>query len=223
MKKKFLLVIIIVVSVFAGCIFSEDKKNEDPSDITKNETSNETAEKYYPLKIGSRWTYEATVSKPEVNDTTYTDIYEITESVIHNELSYYVERREIGGVGEIIIYFRTAENILYGVDITNEREELSYLNFDLSIGDSWYPTATVFEETFDGIVEMKVPAGTFSNCIKFRAEGYVLYNDIILKNEIKEYYAPNVGRVKSILIKTDMNGNIVSSEITNLISYAIPE
>ena len=46
---------------------------------------------------------------------------------------------------------------------------------------------------------------------------------MVIKNDIKEYYAANVGRVKSILIKTDADDTVVFSEVTVLTSYEIPE
>jgi|GEM_PF-6976574 hypothetical protein len=220
MKRLLFLTMIIILTFAAGCIFSEDtKKNNEPEEVLPNES----AEKYYPLKIGASWTYEAAVSKIGASDTTYTDTYAITDTVTYEGQPYFVEHREIGGYGTLSLYLRTGGNILYGTDPNQTGEELTYLNFNLFLGDSWTPSATQLEETFIAIVDVEVPAGIFENCIIFRAVGYQLENDIVVKNDIKEYYAANVGRVKSILMKTDVTETVVLSEVTVLKSYEIPE
>ncbi|MFC1489577.1 hypothetical protein ACFL6K_00030 [Candidatus Latescibacterota bacterium] len=223
MKRLFFFVSIIVLTVTSGCLFNEDDKKEDQDDVAGNEITNTMAAKYYPLKVGATWIYEATVSRTTMNDTTYTDTYEITDTITYNEISYFTEIRDIGGYGEFLIYFRTAGNILYGVDFNNDSEEKTYLNFNLSLGDSWTPSVSLLEETFDGIVDVEVAAGTFPNCIKFLSESVAIEKDILVKNVIKEYYATGVGRVKSIFIKTDADENVLFSEITELKSYEIPE
>ena len=123
-----------------------------------------------------------------------------------NNNLYYVEKREIGGYGSFLMYLRISNNILYGINLEEGTEENSYLNFNLSIGETWIPTGTLIQETLEGIVDVNVPAGIFKNCLKFVATGTVQENGSEINKMIKEYYAPEVGRVKSIFIKTDKNG-----------------
>ena len=219
MKRYFTFALILLMAVTAGCIFSDDDKKKEK----KDESESYSAEEYYPLKVGIFWIYQATVIGERGEETIYTDKYEITETIQQNNIEYYVEKREIGGYRSFIMYLRISNNILYGINLDEGNEEKSYLNFNLSIGESWTPTGTPIPETLDGIVDVKVPAGIFENCLKFVATGTTIEDGIQKKIMVKEYYAPQVGRVKSVLTKTDINGNVLYSEICDLTSYSIPE
>jgi len=219
MKRFLLFVLITLFTVIAGCIFSDDDKKEEK----KDESESYSAAKYYPLKVGIFWIYKATVIDERGEEFIYTDTYEITETITLNNNLYYVEKREIGGYGNFLVYLRISSNILYGINQEEGNEEKSYLNFNLSIGESWTPTGTLIPETLDGIVDVKVPVGIFKNCLKFLATGTAQEGEIQIKTMVKEYYAPEVGRVKSVLTKTDINGNVLFSEICDLTSYFIPE
>lgn len=219
MKRYFILVLILLTAVSAGCIFSDDDKKEEK----KDESESYSAAKYYPLKVGVFWIYKATVINEQGEESIYTDTYEITETITQNNNLYYVEKREIGGYGSFVMYLRISNNILYGINLEEGNEEKSYLNFNLSIGESWIPTGILIPETLDGIIDVKVPAGIFENCLKFLATGTTQEGGLEIKTMIKEYYAPQVGRVKSVLTKTDKNGNLLFSEICDLTSYFIPE
>ncbi len=220
-KKLIIIFSTVLLLLATGCILSDDKKKDDPPEDYGNTADNEIIEKYYPIQIGALWEYEASVTRSGAHDTTYADTYAIVDTITYNDRLYYVEHRDIGGLGMLSLYLRTEGNILYGI-YPNETEELTYLNFNLGFGDSWNPTATTLPETFEGFIDVDSPAGTFENCMKFQAEGYVIENGMVIYTVVKEYYAAHVGRVKSVIIKTDTEDMIVFSENVILISYEIP-
>jgi hypothetical protein len=167
----------------------------------------EPAARYYPLKPGCTWTYK--VSSNQGADR---------QIVITN-----LPSREMGGVtvtprkwdmgGMVKYYFMTADSMgiyRYG-EAQDEKAEpvptkpkFYSLRDPMAVGTTWDISTKMGEDdltvnlTVDSITEtITVPAGKYSDCVKIKHQGGSPKGSVTL--EAYEWYAPEVGLVKSIV------------------------
>lgn len=165
--------------------------------------------KYYPLKQGMTWTYSALSEKSETKTIIVTNLppREINGLTLTPRkwdtgggIKYYLV-----GTDEYGTYRYGEQNSEQGEPII-AKPKVYYIKNPISNGTSWdiktklgedELTVNLTIESLDD--EVKVPAGTFKNCIKIKHVGGNQKNDTSVSVEAFEWYAPDVGLVKSIV------------------------
>jgi hypothetical protein len=185
----------------------------------------EPVEKYFPLKPGATWVYQVQADKG-TRSITVTNLAprEVDGQTMTprkwdsgGALKYYLIARDDFG------FYRYAE-------LTSENEEpkaisprVYYLKSPVEDGNAWDITTKLGLEdltvslTIEGTNdEVKVPAGTYKNCVKIKHAGSGTSrekSEVDLSLTAYEWYAPGVGLVKSLVtIKTTPKGQPASTE-----------
>lgn len=154
-------------------------------------------EDYFPLHLGSRWTYQ------------------IHSHITKSDLKF--ERKIIRKQGRT--FFDNA-NGQYHYDTYGVREGLRYLlKYPLQVGNRWLSVVGVTEVERYQIVSTKrtvqVPAGTYTNCIVVSSQKKVGRQDTL---ESLFYFAPQIGFVK-IAIALERNGQKIPQWTYELLSF----
>ncbi|MFC1551730.1 hypothetical protein ACFL6P_04100 [Candidatus Latescibacterota bacterium] len=195
--------------------------------IVHGQENNSTidAQTYYPLKIGSKWTYEGIGTTPDiVNTVSGTEAKEdktftkIDAEIIENNNTY-----------SDVVLARCEDNFIFQGKSSGEKKLL--FDFNAELNKRWTKRYETEESKIDirtgRIVDfnmtVNVPAGTFDNCIVYEISDTSSQANERRSLVIYTYWlAPDVGIVKMSINIISGNGP-VDSWVSNLRSYSIPE
>lgn len=168
--------------------------------------SDELGESYYPLKEGMKWEYLVISSGSETKKLTITNL--APREVLGKKVT--PRRWDLGG--NLFIEFtekddsgiyRYAEQIGDKGTPTLVTPKECHLRFPISEGNSWNMAVKVGNSTFNVSntiesvsEEVKVPAGSYKECLKIKQVGGNDAGESVLGYE---WYAPKVGVVKSLV------------------------
>jgi hypothetical protein len=168
----------------------------------------ETAEKYYPLKEGMTWVYGVTASKPGVKRIMITNLaprelqgqnvtprkWEVGESV----RTFFIAKDDFG-------VYRYAEQMTATAEPKIITPKVYYLKNPVDKGTYWEISTRMGEDDLKVNVgiesineKVMVPAGTYKECVKLKHEGGAQGDKTGLSITAYEWYAPDVGLVKSM-------------------------
>ena len=166
----------------------------------------ELNESYFPLKEGMRWEYNV------ISDQGATKKLLITNLAPREVSGTKVTPRkwELGGVTFVELMKKDDSGIYRYAEQKGEQAPPSlvtpiecHLKFPIAEGSSWNMPAKLGNSTVNVSLtieslseEVKVPAGTFKDCIKIKQVGE---NDAGTSVMGYEWYAPKVGVVKSLV------------------------
>lgn len=165
---------------------------------------------YFPLKPGLTWTYEVVSDKHPTKKVSVTNM----PSREIKGLKLTPRKSEAGGQTSYFLIGSDERGIYrYGEQKSENSEPIVtkprdyYIKNPVSVGTTW-DTATKLgndEVTINLTMEslsdtVKVPAGTYKDCLKIKHVGGNQKKDLIL--EAYEWYAPNVGLIKSLVTIT---------------------
>jgi len=188
-----------------------------------NARCDELSESYYPLKAGLRWEYLV------ISSTSDTKKLIITNLAPQEVQGKRVTPRKLDLGGHVFIEFmekdntgiyRYAEQIGEKGSPTLVTPKECHLRFPITEGNSWNMATKIGNSTLNVTLtlesvseEVKVPAGTFKDCLKIKQVGG---NDAGASVMGYEWYAPKVGIVKSLVTikQKSKDGNIVSDNRT---------
>jgi hypothetical protein len=180
----------------------------------------ELNESYFPLKEGMRWEYNV------ISDQGATKKLLITNLAPREVSGVKVTPRkwELGGVTFIELMKKDENGVYRYAEQKGEQAPPSlvtpiecHLKFPIAEGSNWNMPAKLGNSTVNVSLtieslseEVKVPAGTFKDCIKIKQVGE---NDAGTSVMGYEWYAPKVGVVKSLVtIKQKSTEGTKSSE-----------
>jgi hypothetical protein len=166
----------------------------------------ELSESYFPLKEGMRWEYDV------ISDQGATKKLLITNLAPREVSGAKVtpRKQELGGATFIELMKKDETGIYRYAEQKGEKAPPSlitpmecHLRFPITEGSSWKMATKLGNSTVNVSLtiesladEVKVPAGTFKDCIKVKQVGE---NDAGTSVMGYEWYAPKVGVVKSIV------------------------
>jgi hypothetical protein len=166
----------------------------------------ELNESYFPLKEGMRWEYNV------LSDQSATKKLLITNLAPREVSGAKVTPRkwELGGATFIELMKKDENGVYRYAEQKGEQAPPSlvtpmecHLKFPITEGSSWNMPAKLGNSTVNVSLtieslseEVKVPAGTFKDCIKIKQVGE---NDAGTSVMGYEWYAPKVGVVKSLV------------------------
>jgi DUF3108-like len=180
----------------------------------------ELSESYFPLKEGMRWEYTVTSDRGETKKLLITNLAPRDVQGV----KVTPRKWEVGG-GTVIEFMKQDDTGVYRYAEQkggNEPPNLvtpieCHLRFPITEGNNWNMTTKMGNSTLSMSLtiesvsdEVKVPAGTFKDCVKVKQVGE---NDAGMSIMGYEWYAPKVGVVKSMVtIKQKTREGIPSSE-----------
>lgn len=166
----------------------------------------ELSESYFPLKEGMRWEYNVTSDQGETKKLLITNLAprEVSGAKVTPR------KQELGGATFIELMKKDETGIYRYAEQKGEKAPPSlitpmecHLRFPIAEGSSWKMATKLGNSTVNVSLtieslsdEVKVPAGTFKDCIKVKQVGE---NDAGTSVMGYEWYAPKVGVVKSIV------------------------
>lgn len=176
---------------------------------------------YYPLAVGSTWTYQFGSNSQTLN---------VVEAIqVNGETGYYLDYG-IGGWNPILVSDEEGVRQVAAIssvpaenpsgEPTVLPEPIIQLQYPLSIGQSWVsidgPGASRYV-TILGVQESIVtPAGTFANCVKAQIHEVGVLPEHAAETAIS-YYAPGVGLVRTDAYFSSQEDPVVME----LISYSL--
>jgi hypothetical protein len=180
----------------------------------------ELSESYYPLKEGMRWEY---LVISNASDTKKLTITNLTPKEVQGKK---VTPRKWDLGGNVFIEFmekddsgiyRYAEQVGDKGAPTLVTPKECHLRFPFTEGNSWNMATKLGNSTMNVTLtlesvseEVKVPAGTFKDCLKIKQVGG---NDAGASVMGYEWYAPKVGVVKSLVtIKQKSKEGTISTD-----------
>jgi hypothetical protein len=180
----------------------------------------ELSESYFPLKEGMRWEYNVTTDQGETKKLLITNLAPRDM----NGSKVTPRKWELGG-GTFIEFMKQDDTGVYryaeqkgGNASPNLITPMEcHLKFPIAPGNSWNMATRLgnitlsLNLTVESVSdEVKVPAGTFKDCVKVKQVGE---NDVGTSVMGYEWYAPKVGVVKSMVtIKQKTKEGTQSSE-----------
>jgi hypothetical protein len=164
--------------------------------------------KYYPLKPGITWTYKVTSDK---HDTRKIVVTNLAAKEI-KDLSLTPRKWDTGGAVKYVLIGSDDKGVYrYGEQPSETAEPVPttprvyYLHDPLNTGTTWDIKVKLGEDnltvnlTIDSVSEkVTVPAGTYKDCLKIKHAGGSQKDGASISLEAYEWYAPDVGLVKSI-------------------------
>jgi hypothetical protein len=189
----------------------------------------ELSESYFPLKAGMRWEYTVTSTQGPARKLLITNLAPREVSGV----KVTPRKSEMGG-GMVIEFMKQDDTGVYryaeqkgekaSPDLVTPME--CHIKFPISQGNSWNLGTKVGDSTVNLTLtiesvsdEVRVPAGTYQDCVKIKQVGENAAGTTVLGYE---WYAPKVGVVKSMVtIKQKPKGGVPSSEnqIYQLVSF----
>lgn len=200
--------------IFAAVLFSLALFSPGPG------RCDELGESYFPLKAGMRWEYTVTSNQGQPQKLIITNL--APREV--NGVKVVPRKWELGGKIFIELMKQDDTGVYRYAEQQGEIAPPSlvtpmeyHLKFPIAQGNSWNMTTklgnsvltvgTTIESVSD---EVKVPAGTFKDCLKIKQAGENAEGTSVLGYE---WYAPKVGVVKSMVtIKQKTKEGAASSE-----------
>ncbi len=174
----------------------------------------EPAGKYYPLKPGLTWTYNVISDKTENRKIVVTNLPAKEMSGITvtprkwdkgGMVSYSLMATDNMGI------YRYGEQKSEDAEPTLNKPKVYSLRDPVATGTTWDITSKMGEAeltinlTVESVTEtVMVPAGTYKDCAKIMHKGGSPKEDAGISLEAYEWYAPDVGLVKSIVTITRM-------------------
>ena len=180
----------------------------------------ELSESYFPLKAGMRWEYTITSTqgqpqKLRISNLALREVNGVKVTPRKWELgaSTFFELMKQDGTG----IYRYAEQVSETAPPNLVTPMECHLKFPIAQGNSWNMVTKVGNSKVKIVLiiesvsdEVKVPAGTFKDCLKIKQVGE---NDSGISIMGYEWYAPKVGVVKSLVtIKQKTKEGMQSSE-----------
>ncbi len=179
---------------------------------------------YFPLKEGITWIYKVASDKSETRKLTITNLaareinartvtpqrWEIMETRI-----YYLIARDDSGI------YRYGEQKSEKGAPTVTKPKLYHLKNPVDLGTTWDVKTKLGDDqviinlTIESLTDaVRVPAGNFDNCVKIKQEGKGQEKgDAVLAITAYEWYAPDVGLVKSMVsLKKKVKNDLKFSE-----------
>ena len=182
--------------------------------------SSAIAEDYYPLQQGMSWEY--------VLNTTYNDLREsatiirkvLPPTTINGQAAMPIQHSTEGKVYAVVFYAKKENGVVIVATqrigdpepLVSDRPELvvpkrtqlgtswKYWQKTQIIGDYEISTTSVIDKTDESVT---VSAGEFKHCLRISISGSARTNDnSVISIQQYEWYAPNVGRVKTVYEET---------------------
>jgi len=188
----------------------------------------ELSESYFPLKEGMRWEYNVTSDQGETKKLLITNL--APRDVQGTKVT--PRKWELGGATFIELMKQDDTGVYRYAEQSGENAPPSlitpiecHLKFPIAQGNSWNMATKLGKSplsislTIESVSdEVKVPAGTFKDCLKIKQVGE---NDAGTAVMGYEWYAPKVGVVKSMVtIKQKTQEGIKSENRTyQLVSF----
>ncbi|MFC1606394.1 collagen binding domain-containing protein [Candidatus Latescibacterota bacterium] len=178
-------------------------------DIIGHDYSKIIDSSYFPLTIGTSWTY----LKTDRDGTTTEHTTTITETVTHNNITYF-RMSESGPCG--FIDYRIDGNDVYALDGDSD---ILFLRFGVTPDETWesgVKAGTYLRfGTFLGLKTVETPSGTYDNCAHFLSN--ITYSDDSFES-YDLWYAKDIGLVKSVHIEQSY-GEVIERVTLELLSY----
>jgi hypothetical protein len=166
----------------------------------------ELSEAYFPLKEGVKWEYSVTSDQSETKKLLITNL--APREVQGTKVT--PRKRELGGTTFIELMKKDDSGIYRYAEQPGENAPPSlitpiecHLKFPIAQGNSWNMVTKMGNSTVNISLtiesvsdEVKVPAGTFKDCLKIKQVGENNAGTAVMGYE---WYAPKVGVVKSIV------------------------
>jgi len=166
----------------------------------------ELSESYFPLKEGMRWEYNVTSDQGETKKLLITNL--TPREVQGTKVT--PRKWELGGTTFIELMKQDDSGVYRYAEQPGENAPPSlitpiecHLKFPIAQGNSWNMATKLGKSTLSISLtiesvsdDVKVPAGTFKDCLKIKQVGE---NDAGTAVMGYEWYAPKVGVVKSIV------------------------
>jgi hypothetical protein len=166
----------------------------------------ELSESYFPLKAGMRWDYTITSTQGQTQKLLITNLaprevngVKVTPRKWELGGSTFFELMKQDGTG----VYRYAEQISETAPPSLVTPMECHLKFPIAQGGSWEMVTKVANSsltvtlTIESVSdEVKVPAGTFKDCLKIKQVGENKAGTAVMGYE---WYAPKVGVVKSMV------------------------
>jgi hypothetical protein len=226
---KALSAVLTLILIFAGCtIFGEDDNGKV--------TPLYSGEKYFPLKIGSAWTYRHT----DMDSLGNQQIFNFTNSVIgtvsRTNKTYTIIFDSVKGDS---LLARLDGNVLYvlrqvGASQGNVLSEVPFIDFDVKVGQSWVIYSqtysiqgfTISQDIRGNFIDVETVFGTFTDCLRYRITDTTSITSSTSTSSTTTlediWLAPNAGKVK--LTNEYRENNILrKSFLEEIISYTIPK
>ena len=254
--KKVLALLLIFLAIFAcGCLTDDDDDDDDDKGGSSSAGTqlNLKAEDYAPFAVGNTWTYHETGTNWGSDvDHTYVETIVGTETVAGS--SFY----KVTDTDGTEVYFRIADNAVYStewipdvaakpatLEAIKAQAEYKLMDFSQKTGASWIgltynnsdeygTTSFTMTNTFVGLQDVTVPAGTFKDCPVFKAvvlSNYSMTNNGHTYNEKFEttlyvYLAKGVGPVKTsskTTITAEGQASVTEDTVEQLTTYSLAE
>lgn len=181
--------------LLAGCQTTAPKPDNTAG--TQTTANNRKVEDYFPLEVGARWRYKyySHITRRKL---------EFNRSIVRKKGRVYYDNLKAR----------------YNYDINGVREGLRYLlKYPLEVGNRWVSVVGVTQIERYQIIDLnrtvRVPAGTFRNCIVVRTRQKVGGKSV---QEVHFTFAPDVGFVK-IRMVVRHDGKRIPQWTQELLSY----
>jgi hypothetical protein len=204
--------LLLAVSLFTPCLGRGD----------------ELSESYFPLKEGQRWEYNVFSNQGATKKLLITNL--APREV--NGVKLTPRKRELAGSTFIELIKQDETGVYRYAEQKSESAPPSlitpmecHLRFPITEGSSWKMVAKVGNSpvnlslTIESLSEfVKVPAGTFKDCVKVKQVGE---NDAGTSVLGYEWYAPKVGVVKSVvdIKQKSKEGTKAETQTFQLVSF----
>jgi hypothetical protein len=168
--------------------------------------SDELSESYFPLKAGMRWEYSVTSTQGQTQKLVITNLpprevngVKVTSRKWELGGSTFFELMKQDGTG----VYRYAEQVSETAPPILVTPIEYHLKFPIAQGNAWDMVTKVANSTLTVNLtiesvsdEVRVPAGTFTDCLKIKQVGENTAGTAVIGYE---WYAPKVGIVKSMV------------------------
>ena len=188
----------------------------------------ELSESYFPLKEGMRWEYNVASNQGETKKLLITNL--APREVQGTKVT--PRKSELGGSTIIELMKKDESGIYRYAEQTAENAPPSlitpiecHLKFPVTEGNSWNMATKVGNSTVNLSLtiesvsdEVRVPAGTFKDCVKIKQVGENNAGTSVMGYE---WYAPKVGVVKSLVTikKKSKEGTKSETRTYQLVSF----
>ncbi len=166
----------------------------------------ELSESYFPLKAGMRWEYTVTSTQGQTQKLVITNL--APREV--NGVKVTPRKWELGGSTFFELMKQDSSGVYrYAEQVSETAPPIlvtpieCHLKFPIAQGDSWDMVTKVANSTLSVNLtiesvsdEVRVPAGTFKDCLKIKQVGENKAGTAVIGYE---WYAPKVGIVKSMV------------------------
>ena len=166
----------------------------------------ELSTSYFPLKEGMRWEYAVTSTQGQTQKLLITNLAPRQVSGV----KVTPRKWELGGSTFIELMKEDSTGVYRYAEQVSEKAPPSlvtpmecHLKFPIALGDSWDMVTKVANNTLTVNLtiesvsdEVRVPAGTFHDCLKIKQVGENKAGTAVIGYE---WYAPKVGIVKSMV------------------------